>query len=121
MCYQAIRLSDSDLTVTLVTGTCVASPTQTGVSPGPCGHTVSTGVTSALSTATDIYRETGGVGSVQSVALLTPTGVAALQVDTEAVLQGAVMAVRTSGYLTLVHILTVGPITLQSHNSGSVH
>ena len=105
----------------LLPGSCVASPAPAGVSPWPCGDTVSTGVTPALSALADIYRETGGVGAVQSVALLTPTGVAALQVDTEAVLQGAVMAVRTSSYLTLVFILTVSPITLQSHNTQSQH
>ena len=87
--------------------------------PRPRGQTVSIGVAPALSGLTNVEGETGGVGVVQPVALLTPAGVAALQVDTEAVLQGAVMAVRTSDLSTLVNILTVSSIALQTTVSQS--
>ena len=87
--------------------------------PGTRGQTVSIGVTEVLSSLTNVYGETGGVGGVQPVALLAPAGVAALQVDTEAVLQGAVMTVRTSSCSTLVYILTVSSIAL--HTAVSHH
>ena len=115
------RQTDSDLTVTLVTRSSVASPAPAGMCPRPRGQTVSIGITALLCSLTNVYGETGGVGGVQPVALLTPAGVAALQVDTEAVLQGAVMTVRTSSCSTLVHILTVSSIALHTTVITSQH
>ena len=118
---QTDRQTESDLTVTLVTRSSVASPAPAGMCPRPRGQTVSIGITALLCSLTNVYGETGGVGGVQPVALLTPAGVAALQVDTEAVLQGAVMTVRTSSCSTLVHILTVSSIALHTTVITSQH
>ena len=116
-------LSDSqterDLTVTLVTRSSVAGSAPAGMCPGARGHTVSAGVTAGLASLANVYWQTGGVGPVQAVAGLAVTRVAALQVDTEAVLEGAVMAVRTSDLSTLVNILTVSSIALQTTVSQS--
>ena len=112
--YQTDRETDCDLTVTLVTGSCVAGPAPAGMSPRPRGETVSVRVAPALSGLANVHRETGGVGAVQPVASRAAAGVAALQVDTEAVLQGAVVTLGSSSNLTLVHILTVSPIALHT-------
>ena len=111
--------SERDLTVTLVTRSSVARSAPAGMCPGARGHTVSTGVTAGLASLANVYWQTGGVGPVQAVAGLAVTRVAALQVDTEAVLEGAVMAVRTSDLSTLVNILTVSSIALQTTVSQS--
>ena len=103
----------------LLPGSCVASPAPAGVFPGPRGDTVSTGVALGLSALANVPGEAGGVGAVQPVASLAAAGVAALQVDAEPVLEGAVMTLRPPHHLTLVHVLTVSSVTLHTTSSQS--
>ena len=76
-----------ELTLTLDTVPSEALPAPAVVRPGARGDTLSLVVTGRLPRLTDVHRVAGGVGGVQSVSLLTAAGVAALQVDTQSVLQ----------------------------------
>ena len=83
-----MRKSDrSELTVTIVTVPCESLPAGALVCAGPSGDTDGLRVAYPLPRLTDVHRMTGGVSGVQLVANLAAAGVAALQVDTESVLQ----------------------------------